>query len=222
MRHCPERAVREHRDETAALTASIETAMAEIAALMEKSSGDAVDILAFQLAMLEDDALRAPAREAIAGGTPAHEAWSSAWMARSWVTSPPTTTYLPRPCGRSPRHPRPRAAASLRHRPGRGRRCCGYFGEDMPPTRFLGIDWSQGGAIALARGTAPAMSPCWRGRRGIPMVVGLGRRSCRRFPAIVDGAASFLPSIRMRHRRAPGPAPCRSCGPNRRATAPSC
>ncbi|MGA7268327.1 MAG: phosphoenolpyruvate-utilizing N-terminal domain-containing protein, partial [Aestuariivirga sp.] len=64
--------------EAGALTASIETAMAEIVALMEKTSGDAADILAFQLAMLEDDALRAPAFEAIAGGTPAHEAWSAA------------------------------------------------------------------------------------------------------------------------------------------------
>ena len=53
--------------------------MAELAALMEKSrAAMPQDILAFQLAMLEDDALRAPALAAIAGGTPPHEAWSAA------------------------------------------------------------------------------------------------------------------------------------------------
>ena len=50
----------------------------ELAALMERVEGEAQDMLAFQLAMLEDDALSAPAFAAIESGVGAHTAWADA------------------------------------------------------------------------------------------------------------------------------------------------
>src|SRR5919197_4948495 len=45
---------------------------------------------------------------------------------------------------------------------------------DLPPSRFLGIEWRAGSAIALADGS-PTSHVALRARaRGVPMVVGLG------------------------------------------------
>ncbi|MGL4526979.1 MAG: phosphoenolpyruvate--protein phosphotransferase [Aestuariivirga sp.] len=179
--------------EAGALTASIETAMAEIVVLMEKTSGDAADILAFQLAMLEDDALRAPAFEAIAGGTPAHEAWSAALGGEILGYESSDDEYF-RARAEDLRDIRDRV---LRHLFGVGPEAAGgaavYFGEDMPPTRFLGIDWSQGGAIALSRGSSTSHVAMLARARGIPMVVGLGAADpAAGSAAIVDGGEALL------------------------------
>jgi len=64
--------------ETAALKAAIEAATADLARLVEAEQGDAADILEFQVAMLDDDALAEGAFDAIAAGTPADHAWRSA------------------------------------------------------------------------------------------------------------------------------------------------
>ena len=47
-------------------------------------------------------------------------------------------------------------------------------GEDIGPTAFLETDWSQGGAIALTRGSTTSHVAMLARARGIPMVVGLG------------------------------------------------
>ena len=58
------------------LEAAVAEAIAAIRALIERSGdGDAAAILEFQVAMLEDDALIAPAFAAIAGGKDAVSAW---------------------------------------------------------------------------------------------------------------------------------------------------
>ncbi len=180
---------------------------------MEKTSGDAADILAFQLAMLEDDALRAPALEAIAGGTPAHEAWSAALGGEILGYESSDDEYF-RARAEDLRDIRDRV---LRHLFGVGPEAAGgaavYFGEDMPPTRFLGIDWSQGGAIALSRGSSTSHVAMLARARGIPMVVGLGaRRSGGRFPGHRRWRGSTsAPRSRCGDGRAPRPAPRRSC-----------
>ena len=62
--------------EYAHLVASIEQAMATTAELMEKASGDAADILEFQVAMLGDDTFAETARGLIEKGMAADLAWS--------------------------------------------------------------------------------------------------------------------------------------------------
>ncbi|MEI8177827.1 phosphoenolpyruvate-utilizing N-terminal domain-containing protein [Aestuariivirga sp.] len=68
-----------HADtERAALQDAIASAIAGLTTLLARVEGEAQDILGFQVAMLEDDALSAPALSAIDSGTPAHDAWASA------------------------------------------------------------------------------------------------------------------------------------------------
>ncbi len=67
--------------EAAALKAAIETAAERLADLASNATGDAADILEFQIAMLADDSLSGPALEAAANGTAADEAWSAALQA---------------------------------------------------------------------------------------------------------------------------------------------
>jgi phosphotransferase system enzyme I (PtsI) len=45
---------------------------------------------------------------------------------------------------------------------------------DLPPSRFLGIDWKAGAAIALAGGSPTSHVALLARARGVPMVVGLG------------------------------------------------
>ena len=61
--------------ERAALEQAIAASADALAALAAEASGDAADMLEFQLAMLSDEALAAPAFDAIADGEPADAAW---------------------------------------------------------------------------------------------------------------------------------------------------
>lgn len=49
-----------------------------------------------------------------------------------------------------------------------------YVGRDMPPSVFLAHDWSSGGAIALGAGSTASHVALLARARGVPMVVGLG------------------------------------------------
>ena len=64
--------------EAAALQAAVEAATAEIAELMSTVQGEVADILEFQVAMLEDDALAEGAYDAISVGVAADHAWRAA------------------------------------------------------------------------------------------------------------------------------------------------
>ena len=134
-------------------------------------------MLAFQLAMLEDEALSAPALAAIASGTAAHIAWAQAMDAEIAGYDASEDDYF-----------RARAAdlkdmrdRVLRHLGGEGGQATSagavLVGEDIGPTIFLEADWSQGGAIALARGSTTSHVAMLARARGIPMVVGLGEAS---------------------------------------------
>ena len=68
-------------------------------------------------------------------------------------------------------------------------------GEDLPPSRFLGIDWSRAAAIALAGGSPTSHVAMLARARGVPMVVGLGAdvmRSRAASEAMVDGERGTL------------------------------
>src|SRR6476646_8101063 len=61
--------------ETAAIDEAIAAAIAALSSLVDGAEGEGADMLAFQSAMLEDEALAGPARALIAQGKPADEAW---------------------------------------------------------------------------------------------------------------------------------------------------
>ncbi len=61
--------------ERARLEAALEQSRADLASLVAETSGEASDILAFQLALAEDDTLTDPALSATSTGQTAEAAW---------------------------------------------------------------------------------------------------------------------------------------------------
>lgn len=169
--------------ESAALTDAVATAVARVAALVAATSGDSADILEFQLAMLQDDALSGPALDLIAEGRSAWDAWRSVMDGEIAGYEISSDAYF-----------RARAA-DLKDIRDQVLRALGggtaeamppgaiLFGEDIAPTRFLETDWSKGGGIALMAGSSASHVAMLARARGVPMVVGLG--------AAAEGAAGL-------------------------------
>ena len=64
--------------------------------------------------------------------------------------------------------------------------------DDLPPSRFLEIDWSSGGGLALLRGSPTSHVAMLARARGIPMVVQLGAVSTGAATALLDGEGATL------------------------------
>lgn len=179
--------------ERKALEDAITSALGDIAALISNVTGEAEDMLAFQLAMLEDEALSAKAWQAIDAGQLADLAWTSAMQDEIAGYDASEDEYF-----------RARAAdlADIRDRVLRhlsGDDGCKPLagavlaGEDIGPSLFLETDWSQGGAIALTRGSRTSHVAMLARARGIPMVVGLNRTiEPDSETLIVDGTAGLV------------------------------
>ena len=140
--------------EAAVLKAAIGGAAAGLAELIATVHGEAAEILEFQVAMLGDDALAEGAYEAIAGGTAADEAWREALDAEISGYRAADEEYF-----------RARAAdlVDIRDRVLAGLNGANatatisgdsiVTGDDLSPSTFLAVDWTRGGAIALAGGS---------------------------------------------------------------------
>lgn len=160
--------------ERADLEAAIAGAIGAIRALAGSVGGDAADILEFQVAMLEDEALTAPALERIAAGMDAGAAWLAALAVQIADYEGSEDDYF-----------RARAADLRDLRDEVARRLAGegdialpaaavLTGDDVTPSRFLSVDWSRGGGIALRAGSPSSHVAMLARSRGVPMVVGLG------------------------------------------------
>ena len=179
--------------EADAFAKALSAAVGELNGLIAKIEGEGADILAFQVAMLEDDALLAPARALIASGKPADAAWSKTVDAEIVGYELSDDDYF-----------RARAAdlkdmrdRVLKHLAGQGAAAFSpgsiLVGEDIPPTLFLEADWTKGGGIALTQGSASSHVAMLARARGVPMVVGLGDVALDDHDeAALDGAAGLL------------------------------
>jgi phosphotransferase system enzyme I (PtsI) len=155
------------------LRAAIATASTELNALMERiTDADARTILAFQVAMLADPVVTAPAWAAIAAGAIAEQAWAAAMDAQIREYHEAEDLYF-------------RARASdlrdMRDRVLRGLRGAAapavapgsiVVATDLPPSRFLEIAW-DGGGIALAQGSPNSHVAMLARSRGVPMLIGV-------------------------------------------------
>ncbi len=160
--------------EKAALEAAVGAAIAGLAGLIETSEGDAAEILEFQIAMLEDDALTGPAFAAIAGGMPADLAWRQALGAEILGYENSDQDYF-RARAADMRDIRDQVLRALSSEDGSEAPAGAIlYGDDIAPTRFLETDWSRGGGIALRGGSTASHVAMLARARGIPMVVGLG------------------------------------------------
>jgi phosphoenolpyruvate-protein phosphotransferase (PTS system enzyme I) len=167
----------------------------------EAGDADAEAILSFQIALLEDDNLAAPAFARIAAGEAANRAWNAA-------IDPEIASYD----GASDPYFRARASdlrdlrdRVLRHLAGETDQTVPsgviVAADDMPPSTFLATDWRDGGLV-LRRGSPSSHVAILARSRGVPMIVGVdvdhlenGR------DALLDGYAGLLivdPDTEMR------------------------
>jgi phosphotransferase system enzyme I (PtsI) len=160
-------------EEQQALADALEASKLDLTALAGKvKDEDAEAILAFQIALLEDENLAAPAFARIDDGVVAGKAWVAA-------VDPEIATYD------KADDPYFRARASdlrdLRERV--LRRLAGEVdqavppgvivaADDMPPSLFLATDWREGGLV-LRRGSPSSHVAILARSRGVPMIVGI-------------------------------------------------
>jgi phosphoenolpyruvate-protein phosphotransferase (PTS system enzyme I) len=181
-------------DETLALRAALAAASRQIALLANSVGGEAAQILEFQVALLEDEELLKPIHVAIDEGTPVEIAWSSALDAQISDYNAAQDEYL---------RARSSDLADLRDRVLRALRGEGselprvpagavVCAEDLPPSRFLEIDWSHGGGLALLQGSPTSHVAMLARARGIPMVVQLGAVHPQAHTALLDGGSATL------------------------------
>lgn len=156
------------------LRTAIAGAINQLEEVSRRSAADAQEVLEFQIEMLGDEALAEAAFATIANAGSASAAWRTALDAQIEGYARAQDEYF-----------RARSAdlTDLRDRVLRilsgaeqQRVPAGtvLVARDLPPSRFLGIDWQAGSAIALAGGSPTSHVALLARARGIPMVVGLG------------------------------------------------
>jgi len=182
--------------EAAALKAAIEGATTELAELIEAEQGEAADILEFQVAMLEDDALAEGAFAAISTGAPADQAWRAVLDAEIAGYRSAEDEYF-RARVADLVDIRDRVLVCLNGADASAAISGGSIiaSDDISPSTFLATDWRCGGAIVLAEGSSSSHVAMLARARGTPMVVGLGPLSWEaRAPALalVDGDAGTV------------------------------
>ncbi|MBH5366942.1 phosphoenolpyruvate--protein phosphotransferase [Bradyrhizobium glycinis] len=181
-------------EEALALRAAIETASGQIADLAGVAGGEAAQILEFQVALLDDEDFIETIFASIGEGNAADVAWRSALDAQIADYNSAEDEYL---------KARSSDLADLRDRvinvlrggaglplkvPGGAIVCA----DDLPPSRFLEIDWSDGGGLALLRGSPTSHVAMLARARGIPMVVQLGAIPHAGTMALLDGEGATL------------------------------
>jgi len=189
----------------AALQAAIARAQAELEALADRIQGpdgaDGREILGFQLAVLDDPSLAAPAFAALGPGGVDRPTAEAARMAAQEAEIAP---YLSDP----DEHFRARASdlIDLRDRVRAQLRPGGaealqatakpagavLLADDLTPSQFLTLDWSGGGAIVLAAGSPASHVALLARSRAIPMLVGTGVLPAGARVACVDGESGAV------------------------------
>lgn len=176
-------------EEKAALQAAIQAATLDLAGLMAAADEEGAAILEFQVAMLEDDALSAPALALVATGIEAGSAWSTTLAEQIADYQSSGDAYFSARAA-DLEDLRDRVLSHLLDDDTSDTVPTGsiVLGRDLTPSRFLAIDWTRGGAIALAEGSPSSHVAMLARSRGVPMAVGLGPIPRGGFAdAIVDG-----------------------------------
>jgi phosphoenolpyruvate-protein phosphotransferase (PTS system enzyme I) len=179
--------------EKVALDSAIAEACEELAALRnETDDTDAEVILTFQVEMLGDDVVTAPAFDAIAAGVPAESAWRDAMDAQIREYHEAEDLYF-RARASDLRDMRDRVLQRLAGTvsasiPGSSI----VVANDLPPSRFLEIAWDGGGAVLF--GGSPNSHVAMLARaRGVPMIIGVERGDLRGHKeAILDCNSGLL------------------------------
>ena len=161
-------------DEAALLRSALDASRAELGALMRRTHDtDAETILAFQIAMLEDPVVTAPAFEAIAGHAAAAAAWRAAMDRQVREFHEAGDLYF-RARAADLRDMRDRV---LRHIAGDTAKPIPpgsiVVASDLPPSRFLEVQWN-GGGVALLDGSPNSHVAMLARSHAVPMMIGVG------------------------------------------------
>jgi len=180
-------------EEALALRKAIDTASGQIAELAAIAGGEAAQILEFQVALLEDEDFLEVIFASIGEGAAADVAWRSALDEQIADYESAEDEYL-KARSSDLADLRDRVITILRGGEGRtlkipsGAIVCA---DDLPPSRFLEIDWN-GGGLALLRGSPTSHVAMLARARGIPMVVQLGAIPEAGGTALLDGEGAIL------------------------------
>ncbi len=181
-------------EEESALRAALDETADQIATLAGAAGGDAAAILEFQLVLLEDASLIEPIFATIAAGTAADAAWSQGLAEQiAEYQAAPDEYQRARASDLIDLRDRVRAAliggtGSCDQIPAGAVICA----EDLPPSRFLEIDWSEGGGVALLQGSPTSHVAMLARSRGVPMIVQLGTLPRSAGTALLDGGEARL------------------------------
>jgi phosphotransferase system enzyme I (PtsI) len=167
---------------------ALAAAAIDLAALISRVDKDGGEILAFQLAFLEDDTLKSAVEALIMGGSAADEAWRKVVDDETGGYETADDEYF-RGRAADIREVRDRV---LRYLDGSseatGAPGAILIGEELGPTLFLETDWSGGGGVLLTAGSASSHVAMLARARGVPMIVGLGNINLNGHrEAIIDG-----------------------------------
>ena len=180
--------------EAKALSSAVKKAALEIAELAAAQEGEAAEILGFQVAMLEDDALAEEAFALIETGAAADQAWRTAmaveidgyqssdddyFRARAADLSDIRDRVLAALFGVESDRPLPQGSIIV--------------ADDLKPSQFLSADWTGGGAIVLGQGSPSSHVAMLARARSVPMVVGIGEAwHSLSGPLVVDGSTGLV------------------------------
>src|SRR6202047_3386843 len=189
-------------DEHLALVDALLAAKTALTVLAQHAGDDDAEaILAFQIALLEDDNLAAPAFALIDGGEVANRAWSAALAGQIASYDGASDPYF-RARASDLRDLRDRV---LRHLAGEVDQVVPsgviVAADDMPPSMFLATDWRDGGLV-LRRGSPSSHVAILARSRGVPMIVGVDVEHLENgAEVLLDGEAGLLivdPDIDLR------------------------
>jgi len=181
-------------DEVPALRDALAKASRQIAALAASAGIEAAQILEFQLELLDDEDFLEPVFTAVADGTAADAAWAMALDAQIADYNSAPDEYL-RARSADLADLRDRVIRALRGGEAEGLsipRGAIVCADDLPPSRFLEIDWSSGGGLALLQGSPTSHVAILARAHGVPMVVQLGVIAERAATALLDGDSAVL------------------------------
>jgi phosphoenolpyruvate-protein phosphotransferase (PTS system enzyme I) len=162
-------------DEPGALRGALELASRDLTMLSARTGAVAAECLEFQLALIEDEAVTRPAFDDVASGIAADVAWRRAMDVLISQYGADPSEYLRARC---------LDVADLRDRvlnAFHGERLAVaplagaiIVADDLAPSRFLEIDWSSGGGLALSRGSTMGHTAILARARDVPMLVQIG------------------------------------------------
>lgn len=174
------------------LKRAMDTARREIDRLIAGTADpESAHILEIQLRILEDKALVGPVHAAIVTGASAWRAWNAMVAVDGAVEAPADAPYLTARDSDT-RDVRDRVARLLLGRgPAAPPLGAILVAEDIGPARFLEVDWSHGGGLALFGGSRSSHVAMLARARGVPMLVGLAHDA-----GLHDGTSALLDAER--------------------------